>query len=78
VAKKIIAAAMMPNSRIIGSGVWMYRMMLRTTTIMTMAVTIEAFWDFLARASRFWAATISLPFPAGTVRMRGSFGSSGL
>ncbi len=32
--------------------------------------------SFFCAASTFWAATISFPFPAGTTRIFGSFGSS--
>ena len=41
-------------------------------------IIMEAFCSRRCIASAFWAFTISRPFPAGTTRIFGSFGSSAL
>ncbi len=44
----------------------------------TIVMTMEAFCSRRCIASAFCALTISRPLPAGTTRIFGSFGSSGL
>src|SRR5207247_403050 len=54
------------------------RMQLKPMMKKTIGMTMEAFCSRRCIASAFWAFTISRPFPAGTTRIFGSFGSSGL